>query len=124
MRIETGECIYCGQIQQFEIEDGIHLSAEERNRKATELCDCPEARGVQDSVEVKTKTQENIRKLFHDDQPEMEKLLADNIEYIQDGVFTEVVAKTVSVKGRISITSKGKIKVEREQKKKTTLENQ
>ena len=39
MKIEMGECIYCGQVRQFEVEDGISLSQEEKNRKATEQCD-------------------------------------------------------------------------------------
>ena len=30
MKIEMGECIYCGQVRQFEVEDGISLSQEEK----------------------------------------------------------------------------------------------
>ena len=124
MKIETGECIYCGQVHQFEVEDEIHHTEEEKNRKATELCDCEEAQNVHDRVEVKTKTQKNITALFHDDQPIMENIMMNAIDYIQDGTLTGIALKAGRVKGQMRITSKGKIKVEREKKMKTSLENQ
>lgn len=124
MKIETGECIYCGQVHQFEVEDEIHHTEEEKNRKATELCDCEEAQNVHDRVEVKTTTQKNITALFHDDQPVMENIMMNAIDYIKDGTLSGITLKAGSVKGQMSITSKGKIKVEREKKMKTSLENQ
>lgn len=124
MMIETGTCIYCGQMQQFEVEDGSRLSEEEKNRKATEHCTCPEAEKKQDSVQVKTKTQENITRLLHADQPVMEEVMKYTLPFIQEGELTEVVLKAGAIKSQMRMTPKGKIQVAREKKVKTTLENQ
>lgn len=44
MKIEQGTCIYCGQIQQIEVEDGVYLTEEDLNRRATSSCTCTEAK--------------------------------------------------------------------------------
>lgn len=64
MKIETGECIYCGQVNSFEVEDNICLSKEERDRKATEVCDCDDAKNAHAQEQVLTTTQKNITALF------------------------------------------------------------
>lgn len=122
MKIEMGECIYCGQVRQFEVEDGISLSQEEKNRKATEQCDCEEAKNAHAQEQVLTTTQKNITALFHEDRPEMEKLLLDATDYIYNGTLDKITLICGTTKGQVSINSKGSIKVERERKTKTALE--
>ena len=122
MKIETGECIYCGQVQQFEEEDGISLSQEEKNRKATEQCDCDKAKNAQAQEKILTTTQKNISSLFHADKPEMEKLLLVATNYIYNGILDKITLTSGTTKGQVSINSKGSIKVERERKTKTALE--
>ena len=85
MKIEYGECIYCGQVNQFEVEDNATLSKEEMDRKATEVCDCDRAKNAQAQEKILTTTQKNITSLFHADKPEMEKLLLEATDYIYDG---------------------------------------
>ncbi|HJC25384.1 MAG TPA: hypothetical protein H9761_17080 [Candidatus Eisenbergiella merdavium] len=123
MRIETGECIYCGQVNQFEVEDGIGLSEEEKNRKATEVCTCEEAKNVHDQEQILTKAQKNIKTLFHEDQPEMEMMLNEAMCFIYNGTLDKCTLTSGSTTGRVSITSKGMIKVERERKTKSSLES-
>ena len=64
MKIEMGECIYCGQVQQFETEDGISLSQEEKNRRATEQCDCDKAKNAQAQEKILTTTQKKHQLSF------------------------------------------------------------
>ena len=122
MKIETGECIYCGQVQQFEEEDGISLSQEEKNRKATEQCDCDKAKNAQAQEKILTTTQKNISSLFHADKPEMEKLLLEATDYIYNGILDKITLTSGTTKGQVSINSMGSINVERERKRKTALE--
>ena len=44
MKSETGTCIYCGQVNAFEIEDDMALPEEERNKIATKECNCENAK--------------------------------------------------------------------------------
>ena len=37
MKSETGICMYCGQVNQIEVEDGKTLTEEEKNTLATKL---------------------------------------------------------------------------------------
>ena len=122
MKIEMGDCIYCGQVRQFEVEDGISLSQEEKNRKATEQCDCDDAKNAHAQERVLTTTQKNIIALFHEDRPEMEKLLLEATDYIYNGTRDKITRPSGPTKGQVSINSKGSIKVERERKTKTALE--
>ena len=122
MKIEMGECIYCGQVRQFEVEDGISLSQEEKNRKATEQCDCDDAKNAHAQERVLTTTQKNIIALFHEDRPEMEKLLLEATDYIYNGTLDKITLTSGTTKGQVSINSKGSIKVERERKTKAALE--
>ena len=113
MKIETGECIYCGQVQQFEEEDGISLSQEEKNRKATEQCDCDKAKNAQAQEKILTTTQKNISSLFHADKPEMEKLLLEATDYIYNGILDKITLTSGTTKGQVSINSKVSNNVER-----------
>ena len=122
MKIEMGECIYCGQVRQFEVEDGISLSQEEKNRKATEQCDCDEAKNAHAQEQIFTTTQKNINALFHDDRPALEKLLLEAADYLYNGNLDKITLTSGTTKGQVSINSKGSIKVERERKTKTALE--
>lgn len=122
MKIEYGECIYCGQVNQFEVEDNATLSKEEMDRKATEVCDCDRAKNAQAQEKILTTTQKNITSLFHADKPEMEKLLLEATDYIYDGTLDKITLTSGTTKGQVSINSKGSIKVERERKTKTALE--
>lgn len=112
----TGSCIYCGQIRQIEGQEG--MSEEERNRKATELCDCKEAKTAQEKAE------KNIHQMFGEDFPETEEILLAAVKYIESGDIDSITIDTgMRVKGKVSMTSKGNIKVERTKTLKTSLES-
>lgn len=124
MKIEQGTCIYCGQIQQIEVEDGVYLTEEDLNRRATSSCTCTEAKKAQDSYVVRTRAEKNIEKLFHEDRPEMERILLAAVEYMQDGLLDEIVLKEGGTKAKMVNTTKGNIKIEREKKTRTMLGNE
>lgn len=118
----TGSCIYCGQIRQIEGQEG--MSEEERNRKATELCDCKEAKTAQEKAETRTKAEKNIHQMFGEDFPETEEILLAAVKYIESGEIDSITIDTgMRVKGKVSMTSKGNIKVERTKTLKTSLES-
>lgn len=120
--ILTGSCIYCGQIRQIEGQEG--MLEEERNRKATELCDCKEAKAAQEKAEARTKAEKNIHYMFGEDFPETEELLMAAVEHIENGKIDSITINTgVRVKGKVSKTAKGNIKVERTKTLKTALES-
>ena len=124
MKIEQGTCIYCGQIQQIEVEDGVYLTEEDLNRRATASCTCTEAKKAQDSYVVRTRAEKNIEKLFHKDRPEMERILLAAVGYMQDGLLDEIVLKEGGTKAKMVNTTKGNIKIEREKKTRTMLGNE
>lgn len=124
MKIEQGTCIYCGQMQQVEVEDEVYPTEEELNRKATSACTCAEAKKAQDSFAVRTRAEKNIEKLFHADRPEMERILLAAVGYMQDGLLDEIVLKEGGTKAKMAKTTKGNIKIERERKTKTMLGNE
>ena len=120
--ILTGSCIYCGQIQQIEGEEG--MPEEERNRKATELCDCKEAKVAKEKEKARTKAEKNIHSMFGEDFPETEEILMAAVKHIENGQIDSITIDTgMRVKGKVSKTAKGNIKVERTKTLKTALES-
>ena len=52
MKSETGICMYCGQVNQIEVEDGKTLTEEEKNTLATKRCTCEQAMNAQEQEKV------------------------------------------------------------------------
>lgn len=52
MKSETGICMYCGQVNQIEVEDSKTLTEEEKNTLATKRCTCEQAMNAQEQEKV------------------------------------------------------------------------
>lgn len=121
--IRIGTCIYCGQTRQVEVEGGT-VPEEVLNRRATEQCDCDMAVAAHESEKIKTKAEENVEKLFREQFPDTASLLKAAVLPIISGEMDSITIDTgMRVKGKITKTSKGNIKVERIETRKAVLEN-
>lgn len=78
MKSETGICMYCGQVNQIEVEDGKTLTEEEKNTLATKRCTCEQAMNAQEQEKVMSDAERNISDLFQKDMPEVEENPAES----------------------------------------------
>lgn len=124
MRSEMGTCLYCGQMNQVSVEDGRMMTGEEIDKLATESCTCEEARNMQEKKEAKTQAQLNISALFSRDFPIVEEMLMKAVSALEAEEISSITVDTGKrVKAKVSLTSKGNIKVERTKTTKTSLES-
>lgn len=108
--METGACYYCGQYHQVEMEKDEIPTEELLNKKATDKCDCFEAKLDQKKKEAL----EQIDTFFSEEFPEMAELMAAAIKPIQTETVDKITVDTgAGVKGKISKTAKGYLKIER-----------
>lgn len=121
--LQIGTCIYCGQTRQIEVEGGTQTK-ELLDRQATEECDCAEAVAAHESETVKTRTEKDIEMLFKEEFPDTASLLRAAVLPIMSGEMDKITIDTgKKIKGSVVKTSKGNIKVERTETRKTTIEN-
>lgn len=129
MAITTGDCKYCGQIQEV----GPHPSQAAADETASEVCNCPTARQERRVHEQVEDACERVQRLFGDDAEslgfkpipdEAVGLLENVVEMIARGPISSA---SLNVRGRckakFSITSKGKIKVSRSETRSCDLED-
>lgn len=120
---KIGQCIYCGQTQMVDVGDGIPTK-EELDKKATAMCDCDDAKNAQESAKVQTEAEENVESLFRKEFPDTASLLKAAVLPIMAGQMDKMTIDTGKrVKGQITRTSKGNIKVERIETRKMVLES-
>lgn len=122
MEKQTGTCIYCGQTMMF---DTIGMADKEQLDKwATEKCTCDQAKKAQEKVKAKRTAEDNIRIMFRDRHPEVEAIMQAALQYIENEDVLKVTVDTgFGVKGSISATSKGTIKVEMATSTKKAMES-
>lgn len=123
----TGACRYCGQIAQIE---GLPEWDEETINEATaELCDCIEAKKYTKKKRQKENAREAIDKQFGQQAEENEtelpvvellETIADMV--VEDHICTATIDIGDGLKAKISMTSKGYVKVERTKTEKITQE--
>lgn len=120
---KIGQCIYCGQTRMVEIGDEIPTK-EEVNKRATEQCECEAARHAQERSKVQLEAEDNVERLFRKEFPVTANMLKAAVIPIMCGEIDKISIDTGrKVKGQITITSKGNIKVERIETRKTVLES-
>ena len=119
--LQIGYCSDCGQAKQFQTSGGV--SQDQLNEWATDECKCEagkERRRIKQSHE---KALKNIDKLFGERFPETAQILKDSLEFVIMDVIDSITIKTgYGVDAKLSITSKGKVKVESKQTHKVLLE--
>lgn len=120
-QILNGACIYCGQIYQLET-TGI-CTEEQLDRWATEKCDCGGAKAERRKMKTEETAKDNIEKLFRENYPEAADIMRGCVNPIIGNQIASITIDTGSgIKGKVSMTRKGMVKVEKNVSKKTSLE--
>ena len=123
MKSETGTCIYCGQVNAFEIEDSMALTEEERDKIATKKCICENAKNVREREAAYEKAEWEIDKIFREDDEKVKDIMRKGMRTIQNGEIKSMTIDTgLNVKCKVSISATGCIKVERKETKKEAAE--
>lgn len=118
----TGKCIYCGQQHMVEVLDTA--TEQECDIAATEQCKCEQAKKAQEMKKAKFQSQTNIENYFEKDFPETAELLKAAVIPLHNGAIEKITIDTgYGIKAKLSVTSKGKIKVERLETKKQAVES-
>ncbi len=121
-QLRTGKCIYCGQSHMVETSDVA--TEKECDIAATELCTCKQAKVAKDVEKAKLQSQTNIENYFEKDFPETAELLKAAVIPLHNRAIEKITIDTgYGIKGKLSVTSKGKIKVERLETKKQAIES-
>lgn len=118
----TGVCRYCGQ--SFMVEVMNENDEEELERMATMAYDCTEAVQAKELGLSKEQAIANVDALFAEEFPAITGLLKSGIELIVSGKADYILINTGhNVKARVGQTPNGKLKVERHEQQKRTLES-
>ena len=120
--LQKGKCKYCDQM--FMIDNDEELTEEELSIEATRQCNCSLASNSRIRETKKCKVKENINQLFGMDEATA-IILIENIDRIAcDNIASITVDSGAGYKGKMYMTSKGAIKVERNVSKKISMEEQ
>lgn len=112
--IQTGACVYCGQCHQIETSGAA--TEEELDQWATEKCDCIDANRAKN----RKKIQARIDSLFAERYIDTAETLKGIVEAMQDMKIAKITIDTGDgVKAQMSMTTKGFIKIERTETRKT-----
>ena len=115
----TGKCRYCNQITYLEKQ----MSEAEAEETATQQCNCLEGKDYRRRVVRIKKTNDNIDLAFMENFPQTAELLRAAVSAIMDGKIIKMSVDTgMGIKGSISMTSKGSLKVEKTASKKVAYE--
>ena len=127
MKLEEGVCRFCGQVKMLKVTD--KTTQEQLDERVTAECDCQGAKAYKEKKKAEERLEEQKTaainttiELFHEDLPEIEKMLNSSIQLLVDGEVEKVTVKTgEKVTGQIGIKG-DKIKVERIEKSVYTRE--
>lgn len=119
--MKSGACKFCGQRYMVEVETE---DEEELERMATLACGCTEAVKAKEMGLSKEAAMENVDTLFAEEFPSITQILKNGIELIVKGKAVSVTVNTgMNVKAYVQQTPSGKIKVERFESRKKTMES-
>ena len=118
--LQIGYCSACGQAKQFQTSGGV--IQEHLNEWATEECKCEEGKMDRQFKKSQEKALKNIDTLFGKDFPETAELLKMALPLVITDVIAGITIKTgYEVSANLSMTSKGKIKVEKKKSEKVSF---
>ena len=127
LEVQTGGCLFCGQIAQ--IETLIPWEQEKVDEAVTELCDCFEAKEYARKKGQKERACKAIEKQFgqqagtEETAEQVRSLLKTIVEMIVEGnIDSGALDIGNGLKAKVSVTSKGFIKVERQKTEKAVQE--
>lgn len=118
---QLGNCIYCGQ--SVLLNTSGMADKEQLDKWATERCTCADAVKIQKMKRAKRSAEDNIRAMFSNEYPEVADILNRTLPYIASERVLKVTVDTGrGVKGNMTVTNKGTIKVEMVTSSKRTIE--
>lgn len=122
LEVQTGSCRFCGQMAQ--IETLLPWPQEKLDEAATEMCKCGAAQNYASRKKRMEKAKRTIERQFGKYLPETAVgLLKTAVELIgEDQIDSLTLDAGNGLKGKISMTSKGNIKVEKTETRKETQE--
>lgn len=119
--LQVGYCRACGQARQFQTSGGV--AQKELDEWATDECKCEEGMTDRRIKKSQKKAEENIETLFGADFPETAAVLREALPFILDDRIESITIKTgYGIDAKISITNKGKVKVEKKESRKIAYE--
>lgn len=113
-RIEVGECKFCGQTYQLEV-DGPWTEAM-LDKAATEKCTCDDALKAKKRERVLEKCGKKVDQMFEEQKEQFRETLKNICTHIYD---EDMDKANLTIDGRVKVTigwSKGNIKIERTEK--------
>lgn len=125
LEIQTGACTFCGQMGQ--IETLIPWEQEKVNEAVTESCDCYGAKEYARKKGQKERACKAIEEQFGQQAEETDEPIRKLLKYIVELLVEEKLDSASldignGLKAKLSITSKGYIKVERQKTEKAIQE--
>lgn len=127
LEIQTGACSFCGQMGQ--IETFLQWEQEKVNEAVTESCDCYDAKEYARKKGQKERACKAIEAQFGQqaDTKETDESIRKLLKHIVDLIVEEKLDSASldignGLKAKLSITSKGYIKVERQKTEKAVQE--
>lgn len=116
---DTGRCRYCGQIIYL----GRSIPEDQSEEAATLACNCKEGVYYRTRIKRIEQTDDNIDLAFIENHPEMAQLLKDAVPLLIDYKIAKISIDTgKNIKGTVSMTTKGNLKVEKQVSKKVTYD--
>lgn len=105
-RIESGMCLYCGQIHNVPFTVSFSSEAEANKWASEEKCDCPEAKRQR----VLRRADAKIEELFVEFDEDVRDVLKSNVRAVIDGAVEAVTVRLDCYTGaKIGENSKGLI---------------
>ena len=118
--LQVGYCNECGQARQFQTSGEVEQPL--LDEWATEECKCPAA-SERRTIKIRyERATENIEKLFGEKFPETVEVLKTALPFLIKDQIESITIKTgYDIDAKISVTAKGKVKVEKKIKNNISL---
>lgn len=119
--IQTGACVFCGQVYQFETDGRVPEA--QLDGWATDKCDCVDATLERRRKKKEQAAKDSIKELIMDEHPEIADMLNDTIGLILQEKITKLsVTAGNGEKMAMIVNQKGNIKIEYTKTKKKSKE--
>lgn len=110
---EIGACRFCGQTRMFHTI--FPWNEDECNEAATELCDCPDAKDYTNGKRREEKATNAIVAAYGDNAPvplpQFVTLLQPAVKPLVTGKIDSITVECNGIKAKLTMTSKGKVKL-------------
>ena len=121
METSYGTCKFCGQGHHMQTTGSC--TEEQLNDWATEMCDCYKAKVEKNRAKAEETGKNNIEYLFRENYPEAADILRYATAAVVRGKIASITVDTgYGIRGKVTLTSKGKVKIEQTVSRKTSLE--